>query len=122
MGEPSARLRQSRVIPIDRNPLWRRRPRGGLVGSTLLVDSAGVALGKPVTISQASDALCMTPVASDTLELDGVALEYRRTGAGEAPLILLLHEALGSLALWKDFPEKLAAAYVLKACHDNLSE
>ena len=46
------------------------------------------------------------------LEIDGSALEYRWSGPPNdaAPAIVLLHEGLGSLALWKDFPEKLAAA------------
>src|SRR6201987_167585 len=39
-------------------------------------------------------------------------LEYRMIGPqpGEAPTILMLHEGLGSSALWGDFPDKLQAA------------
>jgi len=39
-------------------------------------------------------------------------LEYRMIGAppGEAPTIVLLHEGLGCVSLWKDFPDRLAAA------------
>jgi pimeloyl-ACP methyl ester carboxylesterase len=46
------------------------------------------------------------------LMLDGVALEYACWGPppGDAPTIVLLHEGLGCVALWRDFPEKLAAA------------
>jgi pimeloyl-ACP methyl ester carboxylesterase len=42
----------------------------------------------------------------------GATLEGRALGPrpGEAPTIVLLHEGLGSLGLWRDFPEKLAAA------------
>ncbi len=39
-------------------------------------------------------------------------LEYRMIGPSpaEAPTLVLLHEGLGSVGLWGDFPEKLAAA------------
>ena len=42
----------------------------------------------------------------------GAALEYRMIGPppGEAPTIVLLHEGLGCVSLWKDFPDRLAAA------------
>ena len=32
------------------------------------------------------------------------------TGSGEDPTLVLLHEGLGSLGLWRDFPERLAAS------------
>lgn len=43
--------------------------------------------------------------------INGVALEYRDypAAAPGRPVLLLLHEGLGCLALWRDFPEKLAA-------------
>jgi pimeloyl-ACP methyl ester carboxylesterase len=37
-------------------------------------------------------------------------IEVATFGAGDGLPILLLHEGLGSLALWRDFPGKLAAA------------
>jgi len=42
----------------------------------------------------------------------GVRIEHAWIGArqGAQPLIVFLHEGLGSLALWKDFPEALCAA------------
>ncbi len=42
----------------------------------------------------------------------GADLEYRMIGPlpGEAPTIVLLHEGLGCVSLWKDFPDRLAAA------------
>jgi pimeloyl-ACP methyl ester carboxylesterase len=47
----------------------------------------------------------------DTLEVQGVRLEYR--WAGEAgsnrPTIVLLHEGLGSASMWRGFPDRLAA-------------
>jgi pimeloyl-ACP methyl ester carboxylesterase len=45
------------------------------------------------------------------LTAGGHRLEYERIG-GEAgaPTLILLHEGLGSLALWRDFPAKLAQA------------
>ncbi len=42
----------------------------------------------------------------------GRRLEYRHLGPqpSEAPTLVLLHEGLGSVGLWLDFPEKLQAA------------
>ena len=39
-------------------------------------------------------------------------LEYAWIGGahGDAPVIVFLHEGLGSLAMWKDFPQALCAA------------
>jgi pimeloyl-ACP methyl ester carboxylesterase len=40
-----------------------------------------------------------------------VRIEYQWVGAGEhAPLVIFLHEGLGSLAMWKDFPQRLCDA------------
>jgi len=41
-----------------------------------------------------------------------VRLEYRRVGAAEAsaPLLVFLHEGLGSASMWKDFPVRLCEA------------
>ena len=51
--------------------------------------------------------------ATGTLDLGDQRLEYAtwapRPG-GDTPAIVLLHEGLGSLSLWKDFPARLAAA------------
>ena len=48
------------------------------------------------------------------LDIDGRVqrLEYAWIGATrvDAPLIVFLHEGLGSLAMWKDFPQALCAA------------
>lgn len=43
------------------------------------------------------------------ITVDGVGLEVRRWEGRGAP-ILLLHEGLGSISMWRDFPERLAAA------------
>jgi pimeloyl-ACP methyl ester carboxylesterase len=42
----------------------------------------------------------------------GHRLEYARIAAdgGESGTLVLLHEGLGSIAMWRDFPERLAAA------------
>jgi len=37
-----------------------------------------------------------------------VRVEYEWVGAGEGPVIVFLHEGLGSLSMWRDFPGKLA--------------
>ncbi|MBL4667334.1 MAG: alpha/beta hydrolase [Sneathiella sp.] len=44
--------------------------------------------------------------------VDGVQLEGKSLGPSpsEAETIILLHEGLGSIELWRDFPDKLAAA------------
>ncbi len=46
------------------------------------------------------------------VEADGKRLEAIAYGPppGEAPTIVMLHEGLGCVALWRDFPAKLAAA------------
>ncbi|KAA3628361.1 MAG: alpha/beta hydrolase [Proteobacteria bacterium] len=46
------------------------------------------------------------------LTVDGVRLEYARFAAAQAdlPTLVFLHEGLGCVALWKDFPERVAAA------------
>jgi pimeloyl-ACP methyl ester carboxylesterase len=46
------------------------------------------------------------------IELDGKRLETAWWGpsAEAAPTLVLLHEGLGCVALWRDFPERLAAA------------
>jgi pimeloyl-ACP methyl ester carboxylesterase len=46
------------------------------------------------------------------LDLPPLRIEYRAVGPGpdSAPTIILLHEGLGSVASWDDFPEKLQAA------------
>jgi pimeloyl-ACP methyl ester carboxylesterase len=45
------------------------------------------------------------------LQIGAASLEYRMIGpsTADAPTLVLLHEGLGSLDLWGDFPEKLAA-------------
>lgn len=47
-----------------------------------------------------------------TLMADGKSLEYACFGPApsDAPTLILLHEGLGSVALWRDFPQALAQA------------
>lgn len=47
-----------------------------------------------------------------TFEVRGRRLEYRwiGPGPGEAPTIVFLHEGLGCVTMWRDFPDRLAAA------------
>ncbi len=59
----------------------------------------------------------MTPVrwadgAGGFFQIDGRSLEYRCVGPAPdaAPTLVMLHEGLGSLSLWRDFPDVLAAA------------
>ena len=46
------------------------------------------------------------------VEIEGVNLDYERIEgtARSAPCFVMLHEGLGSVALWKDFPSQLARA------------
>ncbi len=48
-------------------------------------------------------------IADTYIEIDGVSLEIK-FWAGSGVPILLLHEGLGSVSLWKDFPDRLAGA------------
>jgi pimeloyl-ACP methyl ester carboxylesterase len=50
----------------------------------------------------------MTLKTSGFLAIDGAELEYRLIGPQptEAPCIVMLHEGLGSVGLWGNFPEK----------------
>ena len=50
--------------------------------------------------------------ASGFVEADGIRLEAASFGPSpaQAPTIVLLHEGLGSVALWRDFPARLAKA------------
>jgi pimeloyl-ACP methyl ester carboxylesterase len=49
---------------------------------------------------------------AESLLVDGRRLEVRRIGApwNDTPTLVFLHEGLGSVALWKDFPDRLAHA------------
>jgi pimeloyl-ACP methyl ester carboxylesterase len=44
------------------------------------------------------------------LEIAGGRIEYERTGGGGGPAIVLLHEGLGSVSMWRDFPGRVAGA------------
>ena len=54
----------------------------------------------------------MTLAPAGFVSIGGSDLEYRMIGPapGDAPTIVMLHEGLGSVGLWGDFPEKLRAA------------
>ena len=54
----------------------------------------------------------MTLSPTGTLRIGAADLEYRMIGPmpAAAPTIVMLHEGLGSAALWGDFPDRLQAA------------
>lgn len=54
----------------------------------------------------------MTLPTTGFLAIGASELEYRMIGPspGDAPTIVMLHEGLGSAALWGDFPDRLQAA------------
>ena len=58
----------------------------------------------------------MTEFAS--LTINGIRLEFSWDGptVDEAPTLVLLHEGLGCVELWRDFPQKLAKATGLGVC------
>lgn len=53
----------------------------------------------------------------ETVEAGGCLLAVRRIGAWtlDDPVLVLLHEGLGSISMWRDFPDALAAATSLPA-------
>jgi pimeloyl-ACP methyl ester carboxylesterase len=57
--------------------------------------------------------------ASDSsafIDVGGHRLEYRRiAAAGDSPTLVFLHEGLGSIGQWRDFPDRVAAATGLPA-------
>jgi pimeloyl-ACP methyl ester carboxylesterase len=55
---------------------------------------------------------CMPLSPSGFLTIGASDLEYRMIGPapGDAPTIVMLHEGLGSVGLWGEFPERLQAA------------
>ena len=53
----------------------------------------------------------MSELASLVVEGESFAIEYRFVdGLAARPLMVFLHEGLGSVAMWKDFPDRLCAA------------
>ena len=54
----------------------------------------------------------MTLASEGTLDLGAMRLEYRMIGPHPhvAPTIVMLHEGLGCVGLWGDFPDQLQAA------------
>ena len=53
---------------------------------------------------------------SSFITVRGRRLEYRRiSAAGDGPTLVFLHEGLGSIGQWRDFPERIVAACGLPA-------
>src|SRR5258705_13487684 len=54
----------------------------------------------------------MTLASEGTLDFGAMRLEYRMIGPrpNAAPTIVMLHEGLGCVGLWGDFPDRLQAA------------
>ncbi|WP_063934293.1 alpha/beta fold hydrolase [Azospirillum thiophilum] len=52
------------------------------------------------------------PALDGFVDVDGARLEYRRIPSSRpgAPTLVFLHEGLGCVAIWRDFPDRLAAA------------
>jgi pimeloyl-ACP methyl ester carboxylesterase len=55
-------------------------------------------------------------MAFATLEADGAPLriEYQWVGGADGPVMVFLHEGLGSVAMWRDFPGRLCDAAGLR--------
>lgn len=56
--------------------------------------------------------MTQTPQDEGFLDIGGKRLEYRMIGPppAEAPTLVMLHEGLGSVGMWNNFPDRLAAA------------
>jgi len=56
-----------------------------------------------------------TQFAELTWRGDPLKLEYQWVGVKQSdyPVVVFLHEGLGSIALWKDFPERMCREYGL---------
>lgn len=56
--------------------------------------------------------VAMTLAPTGLLAIDGAELEYKWLGpqAADAPTIVMLHEGLGCVGLWGDFPDRLQQA------------
>ncbi len=49
--------------------------------------------------------------SSEFISIRGRSLEYRRiAAAGDSPTLVFLHEGLGSIGQWRDFPSRIAKA------------
>ena len=59
-----------------------------------------------------ADRMASTPVAIVPFDGREIALQYEWINAGtrDAPLVVFLHEGLGSIEMWRDFPGELCAA------------
>jgi pimeloyl-ACP methyl ester carboxylesterase len=59
----------------------------------------------------------MLNIEDGFLIIDDLQFEYRRIGNNktDSPTLVFLHEGLGSVSMWKDFPEQLAEATGLDA-------
>jgi pimeloyl-ACP methyl ester carboxylesterase len=44
------------------------------------------------------------------VKLDGLSIETQRFGPSNGPVLVFLHEGLGSIAQWRDFPQRLSQA------------
>ena len=54
--------------------------------------------------------------SSAFINVGGRNLEYRRiAAAADGPILVFLHEGLGSISQWRDFPDSIAAATGLPA-------
>src|SRR5581483_7194502 len=51
----------------------------------------------------------LSPMAFATIEGQRLEIERIAGARADAPMLVFLHEGLGSVALWRDFPAKLAA-------------
>ena len=49
-------------------------------------------------------------VEGETLSIEYRFIDGLRIGSAPQPLVVFLHEGLGSVAMWKDFPDRLCAA------------
>ena len=46
----------------------------------------------------------------DRIDVDGIGIEYRWIGPRSGPVVVFLHEGLGCVTTWRDFPDRVADA------------
>jgi pimeloyl-ACP methyl ester carboxylesterase len=66
----------------------------------------------PFVAAEPGPVIGVAPPGAARCEVLGQQLEYRWIGPrpGDAPTIIFLHEGLGCLGMWRDFPDRVASA------------
>jgi pimeloyl-ACP methyl ester carboxylesterase len=71
--------------------------------------------GDPLAWCQPARRSMPTPIPSAFVNVRGRRLQYQRIAAAGSPTLVFLHEGLGSISQWRDFPVRIADATGLPA-------